>query len=372
MIGERICHDDFPSDPAQRAQGFRHVLRLLTFATQWVAEFGDPDFPAFLRTTDDAVMFGGPSADNRNLRARVDGNGTYRITGNIGSGYDVLFTASDGDLALGKTGISAERSASGFDIGPDGSVELIVSATEHPGNWLPMGRSTRRIQVRQIFTDWDTQQPGWFDIERIDRSTDYPAELSADRMAEMMGEISRWVGHSTTYWNDYQRDIRRRVSPNTIDAPSAQEGGGIGIRYGFGWWQLEPDRALVVTFAPPPAKYWSIQPYNAGWFEALDYRNRQTTINNAQAEVGGDGLIQVVISSVDPGVANWIDTAGQAEGQLIYRWIWADDATAAAAPATPAPACVVVSLSDLGPGTPVDRAAIVRARRTSVARRHRR
>ena len=62
------------------------------------------------------MKFGGPSADNRNLRARVDGTGTYRVTGNVGSAFDVLFTAAAGDMALGQTGVSHERSASEFDV----------------------------------------------------------------------------------------------------------------------------------------------------------------------------------------------------------------------------------------------------------------
>ena len=369
-VGERICADDFPSDPTDRAEGFRHILRLMTFATQWAVEFGDPDFPAFVRTTDDAVMFGGPSADNRNVRARVDGSGTYRITGTIGSAFDVLFTATGGDMALGQLSVSDEVSASQLDIAGDGSFELIVSGTEHPGNWLSMASTTRRIQVRQIFTDWSAQEPGWFDIERLDRRAAYPAALTTDTIAEMLGEIGRWVGSSTTYWNDYQRDIRSRLTPNTIDAPIPQAGGGLSIRYGFGWWKLAPNEALHVSFPPPRARYWSLQPYNVGWFEALDYRNRQTTINNAQAEIGDDGLVHIVLCATDPGIANWIDTAGHPEGQLILRWIWADDDAESVAPT-----CVVAPLQT--PATesavpPIDRVAIVRARRITVARRHRR
>jgi hypothetical protein len=186
-------------------------------------------------------------------------------------------------------------------------------------------------------------------------------------MAGMLDDIGRWVSTSTTYWNAYQRDIRERLVPNAIEAPRAQEGGGLSIRYGFGWWELEPGQALVVTFAPPPARYWSLQPYSVGWFEVLDYRNRQTTINNAQAAVDDDGLVRVIVSASDPGTPNWIDTTGHPQGQLIMRWIWADEAAASVAPD-----CAVVPIESVRVSRPVDRAAIVRARRISVARRHRR
>lgn len=362
-VGRRITEDDFPQSPRDQAEGQRHLLRMLTFAAQWATEFGDPDFPAFVRTTDDAVKFGGPSADNRNVRARVDATGTYRITGNVGSAFDVLFTATAGDMALGQSGVSHERSASELEVGPDGSLELVVSGTEHDGNWLPMGAGTRRIQVRQIFTDWSTQEPGWWSIERLDRVADYPAELTPERMAAQLDEIGAWVEHSATYWNDYVRDVRDRVAHNAIEAPGAQEGGGLAIRYGFGWWDLEPGQGLAITFPDPPARYWSLQPYNPGWFEVLDYRNRLTTLNGAQAEVE-DGVVRIVLSATDPGVPNWIDTEGHPEGQLIYRWIWADES----APSV-APACEVVDVSG---AAPLDRTEALVARRAAVAKRHRR
>jgi hypothetical protein len=374
--GNRLLDDDFPHTARDRAEGYRHLTRMMTFALQWAAEFGDPDFPAFVRTTDDAVKWGGPNADNRNLRARVDGTGTYRITGNVGTAYDVLFTASEGDMALGRTGVPAERSASDLDVGADGSVELVVSGTEHPGNWLPMSPGTRRVQIRQYFTDWATQEPGWYAIERLDRDEVVPPPLTAARMATALDEAAEWVERGLVYWNDYSRDVvRGDRPPNAIDAPAAQEGGALNIRYGFGWWQLAPDEALVVSFPEPRARYWSLQPYNPAWLEVLDYRDRQTTLNHTQAAVDGDGMVRVVLAHDDPGVPNWLDTEGLPEGRLIYRWTWPEPDVEATAPH-----CAVVPVAavrdHLPPATPRvsrdDRLALLRARRTDVARRHRR
>jgi hypothetical protein len=185
-------------------------------------------------------------------------------------------------------------------------------------------------------------------------------------MAAMLAEIGRWVGTSAVYWNDYQRDLRAQLVANTLQAPVAQDGGGLSIRYGFGWWQLDAGEALMIEFDRPPARYWSLQPYTVGWFEALDYRNHQTTLNNAQAEVDGD-TVRIIVSATDPGVANWIDTCGHREGQLILRWIWADPGAIAAEPT-----CTVVPIDAARTAPPVDRATIVRTRRVSVARRHRR
>ncbi|MCB1706992.1 MAG: hypothetical protein KDI17_19180, partial [Halioglobus sp.] len=38
-----------------------------------------------------------------------------------------------------------------------------------------------------------------------------------------------------------------------------------------------------------------------------------------------DGSVRVVISHIDPGVPNWIETAGHDMGTMCWRWIGADE-----------------------------------------------
>src|SRR3546814_3501739 len=47
--------------------------------------------------------------------------------------------------------------------------------------------------------------------------------------------------------------------------------------------------------------------------------NNHSSLNDAQARVDKDGLFRAVISAQDPGVPNWLDTAGNASGAVQGR-----------------------------------------------------
>jgi hypothetical protein len=76
-----------------------------------------------------------------------------------------------------------------------------------------------------------------------------------------------------------------------------------------------------------------------------------------------------VVAHRDPGVANWLDTAGHSEGPIILRCVRTETA--------PVPTTRVVPMADvaaaLPPGTrrvsPEERAAVMDARRLAVSKR---
>jgi hypothetical protein len=47
---------------------------------------------------------------------------------------------------------------------------------------------------------------------------------------------------------------------------------------------------------------------------------RLVSLNSAQVTPATDGMISYVVAGVDPGIANWIDTAGLEEGWVLLRW----------------------------------------------------
>jgi len=70
------------------------------------------------------------------------------------------------------------------------------------------------------------------------------------------------------------------------------------------------DEALILE-AKVPARctYWSVILTNE-IYETTDWYNHQGSLNGSQLRVDDDGIIRVVISAKDPGVPNWLDTAG--------------------------------------------------------------
>ena len=69
-----------------------------------------------------------------------------------------------------------------LDVDAQGNFELIVSAREHTGNWLPMSANSDNILVRQTFRDRRREKKAELQIECLNPagSDDLsPAEFSA-------------------------------------------------------------------------------------------------------------------------------------------------------------------------------------------------
>jgi len=61
-------------------------------------------------------------------------------------------------------------------------------------------------------------------------------------------------------------------------------------------------------------------------FGTVDWVNRQSSLNGFQAKLGKDGKFRAIVSARDPGVANWLDTAGNPWDMMQVRWNRCNDA----------------------------------------------
>ncbi|BBY21669.1 hypothetical protein MSTO_18740 [Mycobacterium stomatepiae] len=88
--------------------------------------------------------------------------------------------------------------------------------------------------------------------------------------------------------------------------------------YVMGRFELEPDEAFVVDLSDGGAEYFTV-PLSNIWGTTLDLVDRTGSLNKAQSVPNQDGTYTYVISPVDPGVANWIDSDGLHEAILTLR-----------------------------------------------------
>jgi hypothetical protein len=88
-----------------------------------------------------------------------------------------------------------------------------------------------------------------------------------------------------------------------------------GLSFDFG----SPDDALLVTIDPGAAAYTGFQIIDP-WMIAPDAKKHQVCLSSAQAVRNADGTRTYVVSMSDPGVENWLDTAGLHQGLAIMRW----------------------------------------------------
>jgi hypothetical protein len=85
-------------------------------------------------------------------------------------------------------------------------------------------------------------------------------------------------------------------------------------------YELDDDEALIVEARiPPVCAYWSVMLTNE-IFETIDWYNNHSALNDTQAKPDKDGVVRFVIAAKEPGVPNWLDTAGYPTGQFQGRW----------------------------------------------------
>jgi hypothetical protein len=273
------------------------------------------------RHNDLVYRWGGPNVDQNARRAVISGEGTYRVSGNMGACDEFIIQVKTGEMHTGGSRICAETSASRLGLKHDEDFEVILSPTKQPGNWLEIDPSASLVHIRDYYFDWQARMPAAFVIERLDTQGVPKPETSPDMVAKMLDAALNQFENSIVYWNDYMRTrAGQRAELNAFEPARYVPEGVQDIRYSDASIQLADDQALIVEVDPNDSDLWDIQLYNLAWFESLDFPNRCTSLNHHQAHRDADGHIRVVISARDPGVANWLDTEGRPGVCGSIRW----------------------------------------------------
>jgi hypothetical protein len=366
--GAVMTSDRAPSHLVDQASGYRHLMVLLALAIDEALRPSDPYDPIFApANVDNVLKWGMDCPDAAYTGAALRPDATYRIRGKRSTVRYLGFQVMSGITNSGNV------VADDLDLGEDGSFEITLSAQPHPGNWMALPEDASSVVVRQFFYDWDTERPAALDIECLDPPTERPSPgsepLSAAGVARQLGALGDFVDASMAFWLDVEEG-GRAVGVNLFRPPVTRTdiGGAAENVTVWGSWQLEEHQALVIEMTPPTALYWSISLGNY-WWETIDYANHQSSLNGHQGAVDDDGVFRAVVAGRDPGVANWLDTAGHGRGAMICRFVRADDA--------PVPATRVVPWAELAgvlpPSTarvdPVRRAETIARRRAAVRRR---
>jgi hypothetical protein len=109
-----------------------------------------------------------------------------------------------------------------------------------------------------------------------------------------------------------------RIQPNVLKNPTRNAEFLATQLQSAGYFQLADGQALVLTIDPGDATYFVV-PVTNDWTITDDYRDQQTSLNNVQAKAI-DGVYTIVISPTDPGVGNWVSTAGLNQGTISIRF----------------------------------------------------
>jgi hypothetical protein len=338
--GNVVTSEISPADPFQRAEGYRYLTRLLRAALETFVEDADPLAPELVRTCHETIKMGADNPDNYYQNAPINGKYEYRLFGNRGTVHYLGFGTQEGNYgATGSLDTSGYLDASELVIAPDGTFEIAVSSEKKPGNWLPMTVRSRTLVVRQTFLDRQREAPATLKIERVG-GRHAPRPLTPQAIDRGLLASAKFVEGCARLFNQWAHGFKTRMNELPLFDPKvATAAGGVPhIAYYHGYWRLQPDEALVIEVEPPVCDYWNFQ-LNNHWMESLDYRYYTISINRHSAKLRSDGSVCVVVAPRDPGVSNWIDTAGHSEGTMCWRWVRAKD--------HPQPTTRVVKLEDL-------------------------
>ncbi|HME72059.1 MAG TPA: hypothetical protein VKM54_19650 [Myxococcota bacterium] len=373
---QRVLGPGAPATPRDRAEGFRHLLRFFVAGHLLCVEHADPDVPRFARMVDPAWQWGLDMPDCLYLFAALRGDAVYRVWGSRGTAKHVDFQVNWGHFALGDIaawGTVSSASDLELDFAADGAFELWLGGPARPRNWLPFAPNAEFLLVRQYFADWERERPGDFAIERVG-GAGAPPPARSDQIAARLERLVTWLDRGGALWERMSRGLVEGMAPNSLlvtrPEDSDQRAGLRGQAYGIGNFHCATDEAVIVRFDPPRCRHWSVSLAN-WWWESLDFGSRQTSLNAHQARLDADGAFRGVIAHVDPGIPNWLDTAGHERGTLAIRFLLADEA--------PKVELERVALGELAAALPLstprvapaERAAQLEQRRDAVRRRYR-
>jgi hypothetical protein len=316
--------DSSPTDPLDRAEGFRYLTRLLRVALESYVEFADPRAPVFRRPSHETVKIGADNPDNYYQSAAVSGEHEYRIRGTRETVHYLGFGTYVGSYGSGgRMGQSGYLEGADLEIDPDGRFELVLSCEKRPGNWLPMEPDTSSLIVRQTFQDRALERVADLQIERVG-SEEGPAPLTAEFLERGLASAATYVAGTSRLFTGWAEGFAKRVNelPRFDPEVARAAHGDPNICYYHGYWELADDEALLVEVTPPECEYWNFQ-LNNYWMESLDYRYHRIAVNHHEARLEPDGSLRILVAHRDPGAVagNWIDTAGHRRGTMCLRWI---------------------------------------------------
>lgn len=340
-VGQRILEDDFPNQTSRdRAEGVRQLAHMIVEGLRWEFDNASPEFTGLFVTNTDTTGYGGPNVDNKYLRGRIDGQSTYILKGNVKHLHDIAIQTARGELTRGEVGTSNTLSLADLDVDDEGNFSLVISPKSHPGNWLKQGAEHQILSIRVYYLDWENTHMGQFYLVKEGSQGKAPAPLTEQEAAQRIANAGAWIESSVIGWDKWLKLALSSAENNQAMPPRSIGGGSTTLLYGGIPFVLAEDQTLVIEVDDPQADYFSFQTYNYGWFDAGDYANRQTSLNNKQVKVDPDGIVRMVVSARDPGVANWIDSEGRQRGVVTYRYMSAKN------PSTPRVS--LVNFAELG------------------------
>lgn len=363
------------ADPQVQQEVARLALEALACST--IDALGsDADHPVFLAQIGQVINVGQPNADTIYRMARVSPDGVYRLRGVRGTLR--MFDIAQSPPAPGEPGYKPERGSrishdcNALRADEQGRFDVILSPERpagYAGDWWKLEPTTNKLLLRMVSSDWEHERSPTISIERVDVPVTRPRPSAAgleSHLRNLPGAID-FIG---LLFVDHVESLRRDGYINKLKVFDLSLMGGLASQFYYeGTYELQDGEALIVEAKIPTHCLYRSLILTNEIYETTDWYNNHSSLNDSQAKADADGVLRIVISARDPGVPNWLDTAGYPQGLIQGRWADCDS--------RPIPSVRKVPHAEvrqfLPPDTPMmslkERERIIRDRRAALQQR---
>ena len=307
LRGDRAVPDEISV-----VEGYQWLTQILAVALECYL-WADGARSRMVEITSPTLKWGGDNADAFYWFAPIDPARRYRVTGRRGDSAYLSLTVYGGP----DDGRWSDRIVTTIN-------DRAIAFSDNGGFSFELGpfdADANALVVRDYLVDPVRGKRAAVAIETLDPA---PPPRRTD------AEVAQRFRRATNFLRDLLAifPLARDPEPNTVQEPYAQPGITYGwaagdAAYAMGSYALRDREALVVEGTSPPCAFWNLCLWNQ-YLQTYDYRYERVTINGGQCVYEPDGSWRIVVAHDDPGVPNWLSTAGHREGRLWFRWFLAE------------------------------------------------
>ncbi len=328
-------------DHGEITEAYRNATDLLSVALDCYVQ-NDPGNPHWVQLVSPHRKFGGDNQHARYYFVPLSDKYRYRIRGDLGGALYMGFTVygiGDDDTYH----IVRNTNHTELDLDPDGGFVLEIGEEVAKDKGFALSPETDCLVVRQYFPTAAVNTEPPLTIEVLNgedmRSPTTDGEL-AQRLKIAASFLRGWNNFTPLSWPQEAGDYNQICEPLQASASTGHWSTPDNI-HAFGFFNLEPDQALVLRGKVTSSLYWSCNLLTAS-LRTFDFEKYQCARSGQQIEVDADGRWQLVVANLPAPDRNWLDTGNHRRGFVYFRWLMSDQ--------KPGPIeCQLVSLADLLP-----------------------
>jgi hypothetical protein len=307
-----VANPPFEISEQERAEGYDYLAGSIRSSLQMAFDY-DLTHPVLVNPTHQYARQGLDNPDAIYFNAYLTEGATYELSGVRGTAADLSFQIMDGNYSAdGAPSSVAAFDDRELDVAADGSFSWKFG----PELGLKKGAT---LIVREVFNDWNTETRGTLRLQRLDTAGIPREPFAMENVAKRYGVAAKMLIGKIKTWFSFPEWFTYKEPVNTLTVPKSTPGGLASQFSSLGHYDLTDDQALIVTVPVPHCDYYAIQ-IGSKWYVSTDYEHYQSSLTKAQSQPDEDGQFRYVVSTRNPGIANWLDTTGHDQGVMMLRW----------------------------------------------------